>query len=108
MALAFKDKSSPESQVGRAHCIHYRRFGETAFVVALDAHEDRFHDDTEQMTVVLNHLMRVVAGLVTAALKVEAPRETKRGGRDKPGHGRWIGDSSRPESALEANQIFSN
>jgi hypothetical protein len=45
VALVFEDRAEQESEVRHAHCIHYRRFGATAFLVAVDAHEDLFNDD---------------------------------------------------------------
>jgi len=42
VSLVFEEELGPEGQPARAYCVHYRRLGESAFVVAVDAQGNRF------------------------------------------------------------------
>jgi hypothetical protein len=42
VSLVFAEEPASEGGKAEAYCVHYRRFGESAFVVAVDAHGSRF------------------------------------------------------------------
>ena len=62
--LVLEEESEPDGKSPTAHCLHYRRFGETAFVVAVDSEARRFNGGNTRSQAYFLQLAESIGSLV--------------------------------------------